>query len=291
MVPAEVNGQLNAQQLRSRVPQLVQRSGLRHAEQPQRRLRRAGLVLGLRRGQRPAGPPGRVGGQLRGPLTERGRGGQATAVPRPADGALEFDRDVLIHLGGRKRSMPSPAVGVDSGVGGLGEGLVDALPLPRRRFLVDRRPAEGMAEPHQTVELDEPGRGGRRCGLGRYAQPVRCPPQQHRVTHRLGRGDQKQLARRRRKRCQLPPEVVLDPGGQDDGAGQPEPAGELPRRHAERQLQQGPRVAARLGHDPIPHPLVQRTDDRRLQQRPGIALGQPADHEFRQSGESLPSAG
>ena len=64
--------------------------------------------------------------------------------------------------------------------------------------------------------------------------------------------------------------------------GQPEPARELGGRPATWQLQQGQRVAARLGHDPIAHALIERAGDHRREELVRIAVVQPADGELRQ---------
>ena len=70
-------------------------------------------------------------------------------------------------------------------------------------------------------------------------------------------------------------------------AGQTEPARQLLGRQPARQFQQRPRVAPRLGHDPVAHPLIERTRDDRVQQSLRIAISQPADREFRQSRQVL----
>jgi hypothetical protein len=59
------------QQLRSRLLELVQRPHLRHRQQPQRRVGRAGLVLALRRGQRTLRPAPRVGRERGGASCQR----------------------------------------------------------------------------------------------------------------------------------------------------------------------------------------------------------------------------
>ena len=83
---------------------------------------------------------------------------------------------------------------------------------------------------------------------------------------------------RRRKLSSMLPESV-----ERHRAGQPEPAGQLRRRQTPRQLQQGQRVAMRLGDDLIADPRIHRPGQRRVQQRPRIVLPQPLDHKFRQS--------
>jgi hypothetical protein len=82
---AGIGRQLSAQQVCPRVPELVERPSLRHGQQPQRRVRRAGLVPGPGRCQRPAGPAGWLGGQLGGPFEEGRRRRQTAAGPGPAD--------------------------------------------------------------------------------------------------------------------------------------------------------------------------------------------------------------
>ena len=88
--------QLGAQQFRTRPPQLIQRSRLRHSQQPQRGVRRARVVLGLRRAQRTLGPAGRLRRQLSGALAEGGGRRQAATDPGPAGRAFELGGDVPI---------------------------------------------------------------------------------------------------------------------------------------------------------------------------------------------------
>jgi hypothetical protein len=54
-------------------------------------------------------------------------------------------------------------------------------------------------------------------------------------------------------------------------------------RQPERQLNQCQRVAARLGDDAVADPHVQRRGEHRVQQGACIVLGQPLQHQFRQS--------
>ena len=73
--------------------------------------------------------------------------------------------------------------------------------------------------------------------------------------------------------------------------GTPEPAGQLRRGQPARQLQQRERIAARLGDDPVAHPLVQSPGDHRLQQRASIAVAQAPDHHLRKAPQLLLLAG
>ena len=247
----------------------------RHRQQPQRRVGRAGLVLALRRGQRALGPARRIGRQLGGALVERGARRQAAPRPRAAGRALQLGGDVLVEPGRRLGAMPGAAIGIDLGVGRLGERAVDALALLRRGRAVDRGAHERMPEAHLRAELDQARRRRRRRRVGRDPERGRRPPHQQRIADRLGRRDEQQQPRRRRQRRQPLPEALLDAARQRRAVGQPEPARQLRGRPAARQLQQRQRVAARLGHDPIAHALVERTGDHGFQQRPRI-LRRPA---------------
>ena len=97
--PVWVDRHLGVQQLRPRVPGLIERSGLGHGQQPQRRVQRAGLIVGLRRVQRAVSPAARFGRQFGGAFTERGRGSQTSAGAGVAGRVLELGGDVLIQVG------------------------------------------------------------------------------------------------------------------------------------------------------------------------------------------------
>jgi hypothetical protein len=109
------------------------------------------------------------------------------------------------------------------------------------------------------------------------------PPHQHWVPDRLGRGDEKQEPRRGRQRRQPLPEALLDSPRQRRAVRQPEPARELGEGPATRQLEQRQRDAARLGHDPITQPLIERTGHHAGEQLLRITVVQPGDRELRQS--------
>ena len=76
---------------------------------------------------------------------------------------------------------------------------------------------------------------------------------------------------------------MLDLARQRPRRGQREATCQLGRGQAAGQLQQGERVAAGLGDDPVAHPLVEPPGTRRVQQRASIAVAQPADRPLRQS--------
>ena len=270
---------LRVQQLRTRLLELVQRSRLRHAQQPQRLVGRAGLVLALRRGERPPGPAPRVRRQLGRALVERGAGRQAAPRPRAAGRVLELGGDVLVEPFRRLRAVPRAAIGIDAGVGDRGEHLVDAPLLVRGGRPVHGGPHERMAEAHVGAEVDQAGRLRRSRHAGIDPERGGRLPHHQRIAHRLGRRDQEQEPGRRRQLRQPLLEALLDAAGQRRRAVQAQPARQLGGGQAARQLQQRQRVAVRLGHDPVAHPLVERSRHHGLQQRPRVMVVQTADHE------------
>ena len=159
---------------------------------------------------------------------------------------------------------------------------MDAPLVVRRGRPVHRGPHERMAEAHLGAELDQAGRLRRSRRVAVDPERGGRLPHQQRIAHRLGRRDQEQEPRRRRQLRQALLEALLDAAGQRRPAVQPQPARQLGGRQAAWQLQQRQRIAARLGHDPIAHPLVERTRHHGLQQRPRITVVEPADHELRQ---------
>jgi hypothetical protein len=254
-------GDLRAQQLGAGSLELVQRAGLRDRQQPQRRVVRAGLVLALCGEERALGAAPGIGGQLGGPFVKCGAGCQAASRPRSPGRALQLGGDVLVEPGRRVRKVPGAAIRIDIGIGGLRECTVDVLALLRCRPAVHRRAHERVSEPHLRAEIDQSSVGRRHGRVRPRAELGRRPPHQHRIPHRLGRSGEKQQPRRRRQRRQPLREALSDPPRQRRGIRQPEPARKLGRRAATWQLEQRQRVAARLGHDPITHPLIERTGD------------------------------
>ena len=99
---------------------------------------------------------------------------------------------------------------------------------------------------------------------------------QQRLAHRIGRGELQQPAGVGRQRVEPAPEAVLDAVGQPDRRGRREAARQLGRAHAARQLQQGERIAARLGDDPVTNALVDPARDDRLEQRACVGVVEPA---------------
>ena len=291
-VAAQPRGEHNlpAQQVHPGALQLIQRAGFRRGQQLQGRSERAGLHVGLRRGQRPLGAAGGINGQQYGALQERRGRGQPAAGLRPARRPLQLRCDLLVRAGRGLSQVPGPPVRFGVRVGDLGQRPVHLLPVLDRRGLVGRRAQQRVPEPHPGPELDQAGlqrRGGR---LRPDTQPVGRAPHQRQVAVRLGRREQQQPLGLRRQGLQLPPEAALDPSrepGAGPGSQEAEPARQLGRGHPPGQLKQRQRVALGLGHDQVPDPNVQRPAQRRVQQRPGLVVGQTLDVQFRQSGQRV----
>ena len=108
-----------------------------------------------------------------------------------------------------------------------------------------------MTEPHPGTELDQPRRLGRCRRVRSDPKPLGRAPQQEHVTHRLGGRREQQPLRRIRKRPDAPQEALLDLARQRPRVGTSEPTGQLRRRQPPRQLQQGERITARFGDDPV----------------------------------------
>jgi hypothetical protein len=79
-----------------------------------------------------------------------------------------------------------------------------------------------------------------------------------------------------------PPEARFDAARERCRARETEPSRQLLRRQSARQLQQGQRIASRLGDDLIPDPRIDRRGQRRGQQRARIGLPQPLNGQLRQ---------
>ena len=176
--------------------------------------------------------------------------------------------------------MPGAAIGIDVGIRGVGEGLVDAPAILRRGRPVHRRPHERMAEAHLGAELDQVRAGGGAPAAASIPERGGRLPQQQRIADGLGRGDQEQESRRRRELGQSLLVAVLDAARQCRRAVHAEPACQLGRRPAARELQQRQRVAAGLGDDPVAHALVERTRQHAVQQRLRIDVVQASDGEL-----------
>ena len=153
--------------------------------------------------------------------------------------------------------MPRSAIRVEFGVGRLGQRAMDVLAVAGARRAISRRAHQRMTKPHPRTQLDQPRRLGRRRRVRSDPKPLGHTPQQRHVPHRLGRRRQQQPLRRIRKRPDTPQETLLDLTRQRSRVRTPEPTGQLRRCQPPRQLQQGQRITAGLGDDPIPDALVE----------------------------------
>ena len=263
---------LPAQQVHPGALELIQRAGLRRGQQVQGLAERAGLHAGHRRGQDALGETGRIGGQRHRTLQERGGRGQPAAGLRPPGRPLQLRSDLLIRPGRGLGPVPGPPVRIGRRVGHLGQRGVHLPPLGERCRLVGRRADQRMPEPDPGAELHQARLHRRLPGLDRQVQLPGGSPDQRRVARRVGRRQQQQPPGRGRQGVQLPKEAVLDPAGQRNRAGQPEPAGQLGGSQSPRQFQQRQRITLGLGNDQVADPRVQRPGQRRVQQRPGVVV-------------------
>ena len=227
-------------------------------------------MLGLGRGQRALRPAGRSRASARRPVRgtrPRPRARREPAPGRPSAparrrrprrarsprgrGARRGDRDR------RRHRWPPRARDARSGA-----------PPATRPGRPQSAPADGGSAP-ATPNSTSPAASAGGAASSPMPSSLGRTPQQHRIADRLRRRDQQQPPRLRRQRRQPAPEAFLDAARQRGGVGQPEPARQLRRRQPARQLQQCERVAARLGHDPIAYPLVERPGDHRRPAAPG----------------------
>ena len=277
-------GDLRAEEVHAGAVEFVERSGLRRGQQSEGRVGRAGVVRGLRRGQRALRAARRLGRQFGRALQEGGGRRQAPARLRPVGRALQLARDVFVAARRRVRAVPGAAIGIDVRIGRLRQHPVRALAILRGCRLVDRRAHERMAKPHPRADLEQTRLGRRRRGLGSEPEPLCGPPQHRRVADGLGRRDQQQLLRLRREHLEAPAEALLDMTCQGSRGWMCESARRLIRCQPQRQLEQRERISARLGDDAVAHLLVQRHPDDRGQQRPRIILTKTFDHQLREPG-------
>jgi hypothetical protein len=93
-----------------------------------------------------------------------------------------------------------------------------------------------MPEPYPRAEFQQSRFRRRCCSLDWDAQPLPGPPHQRRIAGRVGRRQPQKPAGLRRQSIQTPTETLLDLARQRPRAGKPEPACQLLRRKAPRQL-------------------------------------------------------
>lgn len=189
---------LRAQQVHPGVLERVHLPGFSDGQQVQGCIGRPREVGGVGRGQRAPRPAGRIGGQLGGTPKERGRCGQPAACLRPPGRVLQLSGDLLVRPCRRLRCVPGPSIGVHLGVRRVCQRTVHGAPLVHGGRVVDGRAQQRVAEPHPRADLQQPGLDRRRRLRNPGPESLGGPPEQHRVAHGLGRGDQQQLSGGRR---------------------------------------------------------------------------------------------
>ena len=105
------------------------------------------------------------------------------------------------------------------------------------------------------------------------AEPLSRAPDERRVTHRLGRGQQQQSLGCLGQFTGAPEIVILEVARKVCRSEKPEAACQLRCAHAPRQIEQGERVAAGFRDDAIADAVVEPTRDGSHEQRARILLG------------------
>ena len=152
-----IGSDLGAQPLGARALKIVQGRRIGHGQHTQRNIGGPDPVLGLRRSKGPLAAPRRIRRQLGGHPLERRRRRQTAASPCLARRTLEPSGHLLVEPGSRERTVPRPPIGIELGVGHLGQCPMDALTLQWRGGPVDGSSGERMTELHLALELNEPG--------------------------------------------------------------------------------------------------------------------------------------
>ena len=172
----------------------LERAGLRHRQQVQRRIERAGLELGLRRRPAPAPPvaPGRASAPPRARGTRRprrGRLGAGRGRPSCSSSAATSSSGPLAAWA-RCQARRSAST---RRIGDLGQRAVRLPAFLGRRRPVDRRAHQRMPEgdPCWPSAAGPRTRAGSTASIG-DAEPSRGTADQCRVAGRLDRGDQQQ---------------------------------------------------------------------------------------------------
>ena len=224
--------------------EVVQRAPLRVRQKLLRGLRRSGLELRLSRGERAATTTGRIRGQLCRSLEERGRGGDAAASLRAPGRALQFVGDGLVETRSRVRAMPCAPIGIDFGIGRLGQSAMH-LPGGRVRAPPGRPPSapggDGTAPGHRGRSTLRPAQVLRRRSRARARRP-RATARSRRLPARPPRsaavvGSRPEATRAcRRKLCSIRFASGVT-------SGSPNPPASSAGRQTPRQLEQGERVS------------------------------------------------
>ena len=145
-----------------------------------------------------------------------------------------------------------------------------------------------MTERHPLPQRQQALRLDRACRRLGDPEPLRRAPDERRIAEGVCGSEQQQAPRVPGQLRQPTPEALLDPSGQRQRRGQTEPACQLRRRQAARQLQQGQRIPARLDHDPLDHSVIQPTRQDGLQEGPRITVTQRPDVDLREARQRVP---
>ncbi len=265
-----------------------------HGREFGRPFRRGGREVGLRCRERAAPTRPGVGRHLHRAFQQDRLRGDAAALPSTVGGLFQPCGDLLVGPVGRLRGVPGTPVRVQERVGRVGQGPVHGAPVLGLRAVVDRRPDQGVPEPHRLAELDQACRLGR-CGVRGDVEGRGRADQQARVTHRFRRGGQQQRARGGRQCAEPSGEVPLDAAGHRPldarGARRVDPVGEFGGAAAAGELQQRQRVAVHLGHEPVPDPFLQPSPDSARQEFPGRGGFEALELQCRQAPQHGPSLG
>ena len=179
---------------------------------------------------------------------------------------LELHGDVLVGHRRGLRAVPGASIGIDVRIGGVGEGEMGLASLIGGGCPVHSRTRQRMTEHDTGAQVEQAVRSQRlRRRLGDL-EPLRRARDEREIARRICRGEEQQAPAIRRDARESLGEVFLDPSGQRERCGQPEPTGELRRRHAARQLQERERIPARLHDDAVEHLLINASRQDRLQQ-------------------------
>ena len=175
--------------------------------------------------------------------------------------------------------MPRLAVGIGTWIGCRSQSPVHLPAVGQGRRPVDRGAQQRMTETHPGTQLDQPRILGSDRSIRSDAEPLGSAPQQGHLTDRLRCRREQEPLRPGRKRPELSHEGLFNAARQRQRTGKPEAAGQLRDAQPPGQLQQRQRVAAGLGDDAVPHPLIQSPRGHRVEQRTGVIAVQALDRQ------------
>ena len=281
---------LRLEQVRPRTLERVQGARLGRGEQLQRRVGRAGVMLGMRRGERAGGAPRGVRRQLDGALEEGRRRGKASPRSGPCGGALELRGDILVESLCRLSAVPGAPIRVRVGVGGCGERPMHPVAVVGGCSTVSGGSYERVTELDTHTHLEEAG-VRRRVGRGHVdAERLGGTLEKDGITQRLRGGRENEQLGVGGKLKEAPRVALFDLARDRLPPGQSESAGEIHRAPRARKLQQRERVAVALGDDLVADGRVQRAEHIVQQECARVADAESADGHCRQPGEDVVTA-